>query len=86
MYVAEDAAGIATATNYSATISDADADEVKLNAVLGDKTGVVTASLAGVAAALNAALSKGSSAFRKLKRMETSVSCLADERNEGFSF
>ncbi|NCX63531.1 MAG: hypothetical protein EBW84_12595, partial [Betaproteobacteria bacterium] len=73
-----DAAGIATATNYSATISDADADEGKLNAVLGDTTGVVTASLAGVAAALNAALSNGSSGDALSIKLDAGAAAAAD--------
>lgn len=53
------AAGITTATDYAATVSDADADETTLNAILGDTTGIVTASLAGAAATLNSALTNG---------------------------
>ncbi|MEL7969112.1 hypothetical protein AAG587_22340 [Vreelandella neptunia] len=53
------AAGITTAANYAATVSDADADDTVLNAILGDTSGIVTANLAGEAAALNAALTNG---------------------------
>ncbi len=54
-----DAVGINTALNYTSTVSDADADETVLNAILGDTTGVVTASLAGAAVDLNSALANG---------------------------
>ena len=54
-----DAATITKSGSYAATISDGDANEVTLNAILGATTGVVTANLVGVAATLNSVLTNG---------------------------